>query len=441
MLIFIDLDGVIIDSKQYKIDLYRKFLVKEKIGSEISDETIINSVRPSDFFSQNFAKMSQLIKDFTIYKDKTVPKADRFITDEELASLSEGNVLVLFTAQKLDYVKHNLKNLSIFNEIITSEVIKHTSKTESDIIAKYQKKYKSKTSIFIGDSNDDISAAKKYHITSGFVTWGYSIVEQLSTTPDRIFNNKIELFDYIDKHKSNDIKIGCCCSIKDSNIIKNMGYDFIELKANEIVEYEETFFAVNSFIPRSLSIYDENKLVYLLNYTREIIQKCKIANAKIITLGSGKSRMIKSKNISESEKKLWTNFLKYLDKIAANNSVKIGIEPLNKDESNFINTIEEAYYWIKILDLKHFGITIDSFHFYKEHISINEAYKYKDYIIHAHISDRYQANPQKIDNNLKEYLSFIKQINCNISIEIVPYKLEYIKNKTLKLIRKELSYV
>ncbi|MCE5340893.1 MAG: sugar phosphate isomerase/epimerase [Planctomycetaceae bacterium] len=73
---------------------------------------------------------------------------------------------------------------------------------------------------------------------------------------------------------------------------------------------------------------------------------------------------------------------------AAKNDTTVVIEPLNRYETNLINTAGEAVELIKELSFPNFQLLLDSFHMNIEEVSIEETIRnYAAYIGHVHVAD------------------------------------------------------
>ena len=233
------------------------------------------------------------------------------------------------------------------------------------------------------------------------------------------------------------MKVGCCAPIKYINKIKTLGFDFIECPSMEMPSVNNGFVThINKFIPAGKSIYSNDDFELIIDFISYIIKSAKTLNIKSITFGSGASRRITNFIIDNFEKSKWEQLLLYMDKIASKQSILILLEPLTKLETNFINTIPEAVEWIDRLNLKSFGVTIDSYHYFKEHTSLDESYINQKYIKHAHFADFNQSAPKILDNKLSEYLKFVKNVGCDLSIEMVPFDLHNLSHDLLTKIRK-----
>jgi sugar phosphate isomerase/epimerase len=128
---------------------------------------------------------------------------------------------------------------------------------------------------------------------------------------------------------------------------------------------------------------------------------------------------------SETEKAtIWLqNSLRILDKRAKDFGVKVLLEPINRYETNCINTIAEAYELIKSLGLNNTGIMIDSFHMNIEEKRFKEAIEdAKDLIWYVQLADSNRWPPSCGHIDFTEIITALKNIGYKgwFAIECLP---------------------
>ncbi|MEH6943097.1 sugar phosphate isomerase/epimerase family protein [Bacillus sp. JJ722] len=98
--------------------------------------------------------------------------------------------------------------------------------------------------------------------------------------------------------------------------------------------------------------------------------------------------------------KMVSDSLVYLDKLAAETSTSILLEPLNRYQDHMINTLADARKYIDENNLKHCKITADFYHMNIEEDDISKSlHDNRDVIGHIHVADnhRYQPGSGRID--------------------------------------------
>jgi sugar phosphate isomerase/epimerase len=105
--------------------------------------------------------------------------------------------------------------------------------------------------------------------------------------------------------------------------------------------------------------------------------------------------------------------------------LKVGLtlEPLNRYETNFINTVAEGIEFIKKVDLPNMGMLIDTFHMNIEEVSIDESIiKAKNHITHVHLADSNRWAPGSGHLDFAQIVKTLEKINYKgyLSAEILP---------------------
>jgi len=104
--------------------------------------------------------------------------------------------------------------------------------------------------------------------------------------------------------------------------------------------------------------------------------------------------------------------------------VSLTIEPLNRYETNFLNTVTETISFIKKIDIANIGILIDTFHMNIEEVSIYESIKRsKDYLTHVHVADSNRWAPGSGHLDFAQIIRTLEEIGYKgyLSAEILPF--------------------
>jgi sugar phosphate isomerase/epimerase len=108
---------------------------------------------------------------------------------------------------------------------------------------------------------------------------------------------------------------------------------------------------------------------------------------------------------------------------AAESGVKIALEPINRYETDFINTIDDALELLDKIQCENVGLLLDSFHMNIEEPSIEASIrKASDKIFHFHVADSNRWTPGYGHINFKSILESLDKISYEgfISAEILP---------------------
>lgn len=134
-----------------------------------------------------------------------------------------------------------------------------------------------------------------------------------------------------------------------------------------------------------------------LNYIREAVKLCKAWNAKILC-GPMYSAVGKRRHVSPDQKKIeWALAVKGLKQagaIAADHNVVLAIEPLNRFETDLINTCEQCVRLVNEVGSNSVRIHLDTFHMNIEENSIYEAVKLAGKsLAHIHACENNRGTP------------------------------------------------
>lgn len=261
-------------------------------------------------------------------------------------------------------------------------------------------------------------------------------------------------------HESNHLEnnIGVCTSLKNSEILSQNGYSYIEEgvrrflipeesgeKFNEKLEQSKKspvpVYACNGFIPGSLkSVGHEARHEDILKYAETAFRRANLSGVKTIVFGSGASRKIPEGFDKNEAKEQFISLLKRMSPIAGKYGVVISLEPLNKGETNFINNLAEGLEIVKSVNHPNFRLLADFYHMLKENETPEEIVKAGEYLYHCHIAEKEKRTPPGIaGDDFKPYFEALKKINYKgkISIECrwqdmkeeLPAAIVYLKNQ------------
>lgn len=109
---------------------------------------------------------------------------------------------------------------------------------------------------------------------------------------------------------------------------------------------------------------------------------------------------------------------------AESKKVVLLIEAINRYETNFINTVEDALSFIEKLDSEYLKVHVDTFHMNIEEKDITESIKAAGkYLGHVHFADSNRKYPGMGHINFKEIIKVLNDIGYDgaIALECLPY--------------------
>lgn len=105
-------------------------------------------------------------------------------------------------------------------------------------------------------------------------------------------------------------------------------------------------------------------------------------------------------------------------------SVRLAIEPINRYETELINTVESGLALVREVDMENVGLLLDTFHMNIEEPSITDSIlSARDHLFHVHVADSNRWYPGAGHIDFAEIVDTLNEINYQgfVSAEILPY--------------------
>lgn len=232
------------------------------------------------------------------------------------------------------------------------------------------------------------------------------------------------------------MKIGMCHPIDPDNLqdikvkVKDAGADYIEGVFYDLACLEQSSFdkviaftrgiglpltCANSFLGK-MNIFDSPELLREgEEYVKRSFERFSGTDLKHITFGSGKTRASNEGRTVADTKKIFAEFcVNVVAPLACDYGYTVGIEPLNRGETDTYTTAAETFEFVKELDLPQIRMIVDYYHFTKENEDPADLLRYGNYISHFHIASGSQrSTPLPGDGEEEMYLSFLRAAAAN----------------------------
>jgi sugar phosphate isomerase/epimerase len=234
------------------------------------------------------------------------------------------------------------------------------------------------------------------------------------------------------KEGNRSMKFGCCVSSgsfmpqeKQANLTANpveqllnaldgvyeSGYDFaewtvgavmkltaeeFEALAGKVRESGRTVPYFNSFIPPSLKLTGPGvRREEIESYVDEAMRRVRALGGTLIVFGSGGARTVPEGFSMERAGEQIRDFLQLCDRLAGKHGLVVVIEPLNRKESNILNTVKEGLDLAIGLGLPHIKVLADAYHMYleKESYGIIASAVESGMLAHVHIAEGDRSFP------------------------------------------------
>lgn len=233
------------------------------------------------------------------------------------------------------------------------------------------------------------------------------------------------------------MKFGLCITTDLLPQVNVSEIDFFEYRLAEIAalnsdeykicrrEVEKSGLAVeafNVFIPSNITLKgDEVDTAKIKVYLKNSIKRADDLGGKTIIFGSSKARYINS----EKDKIQIINAARLMAEEAEKYGITIAVEPLNKNETNYINTVTDGRKFALDVNRKNFKTMVDFFHFWVMDETVDDLISAQEMITHVHISGSERDVPNEKDfKQLQLWSDMLKTINYDgkLSIEVSEYK-------------------
>lgn len=171
-------------------------------------------------------------------------------------------------------------------------------------------------------------------------------------------------------------------------------------------------YAVNIFFPGDLKLVgpDVNEGA-ILNHARGVLKRCREAGINMMVWGSGGARRVPEGFDRAKAKDQFITIAQKVSVIAREYNIVVSLENLNHTETNFINTVEEAYDIVKKVNHPSFLLCVDIYHMLMEGETPVVIEKTKDKLIHVDIAEKENRAPPGVKgDDFRPYLSALKKV-------------------------------
>lgn len=222
------------------------------------------------------------------------------------------------------------------------------------------------------------------------------------------------------------LKYGVCADLENVKLLKNIGFDYIEMGLSSITALSEedflilkekveasplTPYAFNVMLPGNIKVTGHNvNEIEIKEYLEKAYSRASKLGGKIVVFGSGGSRRVPEGFSHQNAFEQLVSFLNMAAPIAKKNNITIVIEPLRSEETNIINCAKDGLKLAKIVDNPNVRLLVDFYHMYSENENADIIVEAgSDYIKHIHI-----ANPHgrvwPIHSSEADYSAFFRNL-------------------------------
>lgn len=231
---------------------------------------------------------------------------------------------------------------------------------------------------------------------------------------------------------------GMCCGLYLVPDLKKSGFDFAELRLKEISALNEDEFKTacdliktegleskccNSFFPDSFRLTGDVDFEKIKEYTDLALERAKKLGCEVAVLGCGRARNVPPGFTKEQTLSQFMQVAGICGDIAKKHNIKIAIEPLNTEETDIVNTVQDGIDFCSTLNHSNVGLVVDFFHVFKNNENINNVKNIGDKLYHVHIArpNADRGAPKAEDREtLQKWADFLHKngYNGTVSLEI-----------------------
>ncbi|MFE5318980.1 sugar phosphate isomerase/epimerase family protein [Paenibacillus sp. NPDC056579] len=216
---------------------------------------------------------------------------------------------------------------------------------------------------------------------------------------------------------------GWCMGIEQASEIKEHGFDYIECPLAPLLQLEPDAFkkalplywnspipvrAWNILFPGGLPLVgpaaDEQRI---RDYLARAVDTMASVGSTIVVFGSGKARTVpEGWEKSRAEEQL-LNLLGWAADECKGTGLTLVIEPLNRKESNIINSVAEGVALARLVNRDPIRVLADFYHMDEEQEPLDTIGEHKDWLAHIHVADTGRRSP---GTGSYPYEAFVKQL-------------------------------
>ena len=193
-----------------------------------------------------------------------------------------------------------------------------------------------------------------------------------------------------------------------ADTVKRAGYDYLELSLSHLSKLDNSEFealesrlrslglpceSCNNFFPPTIHLTGaEADHAAALRHAEHALARAARLGAEVVVFGSSGAKNVPAGFPHEVAWAQIVTLLRAIDPIAGKNGILIAIEPLNRKESNIVNTVQEGYQLMREVNRPNIRLLVDFYHMSLEGESLAALDEVADSIVHFHIAEPENRN-------------------------------------------------
>lgn len=248
------------------------------------------------------------------------------------------------------------------------------------------------------------------------------------------------------------MRFGCCGSIVSTQQdgtgveiieeLEEIGYDYIELSLAAIMALPESAFthlkkrvhdsdlkceACNNFFPPHIRLTGSHvDWPKVEDYTTQAMDRAAQLGAEIIVFGSAGAKNVPEGFPMDRAWEQIVHALRMIDPIAGGHGITIAIEPLNKAESNIVNTTREGLELAEQVNRKNVKLLVDYYHLVLEDEDPSIILQAGDAIIHTHLAkDEGRVFPSVVEDRFRVFFANLKEVGYQARVSVEGFSQDF----------------
>lgn len=230
------------------------------------------------------------------------------------------------------------------------------------------------------------------------------------------------------------MRFGLCADIRNVKEVQEAGYDYIDGKLNQFALWSEEEFGEVLGLFRSSDIrmercallFPKNMIVIGSRYDEKAMRayldtafsRMNALGCDLVVFGSGKSRLVPEGMRWQDAYKELVAVTKLVGHFAMTFGIRVAIEPLNRAETNLINSLAEGAALQADVNLPNVGLLADSYHMWQEGEDMNRLLTCAPFM-HTHIAVKgTRFYPTEETDEVRAFFSLLKQSGYDGTVSI-----------------------
>lgn len=169
--------------------------------------------------------------------------------------------------------------------------------------------------------------------------------------------------------------------------------------------------AFNAFVPQEVRLVgDDVQWNRVELYVKRSLARAADLGGETIVFGSGGARAVPE---DYPRQRAWNQLIQFLRLCAAEAerySLTIAIEPLNRSETNILNSYPEAVRLAQEVDREQIQVLADIYHFMMEDEPLEHIREAPQYLVHVHLADSNRRHPSSGNYPLQEFFDLLRDV-------------------------------